>query len=72
MIASILAMTLLPVGICVGADDNDEKRDKTRKMATQTLQDLYKLEPASQAAVKKFAGYAVFNNTGVNLCTRWQ
>jgi lipid-binding SYLF domain-containing protein len=28
---------------------------------------LYKLEPASQAAIQKSAGYAVFNNMGVNL-----
>jgi lipid-binding SYLF domain-containing protein len=67
MIASILAVAMLSAAICVAADDNDEKRDKTRKMAAQTLQDLYKLEPASQAAVQKAAGYAVFNNTGVNL-----
>jgi hypothetical protein len=67
MIASILAITMLSVGLCVAADDNEEKRDKTRKMAAQTLQDLYKLEPASQAAIQKSAGYAVFNNTGVNL-----
>jgi lipid-binding SYLF domain-containing protein len=67
MIASILAITMLSGGLCVAADDNEEKRDKTRKMAAQTLQDLYKLEPASQAAIQKSAGYAVFNNTGVNL-----
>jgi lipid-binding SYLF domain-containing protein len=36
-------------------------------MAAQTLQDLYKLQPASQAAIQKSAGYAVFNNTGVNV-----
>jgi hypothetical protein len=52
MIASILAMTMLSAGLCIAADDNEEKRDKTRKMATQTLQDLYKLEPASQAALR--------------------
>jgi lipid-binding SYLF domain-containing protein len=67
MIASILAMTMLSAGLCIAADDNEEKRDKTRKMAAQTLQDLYKLEPASQAAIQKSAGYAVFSNTGVNL-----
>jgi lipid-binding SYLF domain-containing protein len=67
MIAAILAVTMLLAGICVAADDNDEKRDKTRKMAAQTLQDLYKLEPAAQAAIQKSAGYAIFNNTGVNL-----
>ena len=67
MIVTILAVTMLSAAIGVAADDNDEKRDKTRKMAAQTLQDLYKLEPAAQAAIQKSAGYAVFNNTGVNL-----
>jgi len=42
------------------------KRDKTRKMAAQTLQDLYKIQPTSQAAIQKSAGYAVFNNMGTN------
>src|SRR5262249_28456398 len=40
---------------------------KTRKMAAQTLQDLYKLQPTAQAGVKKSVGYAVFNNMGTNL-----
>ena len=36
-------------------------------MATETLQDLYKLQPASQGAIQKSAGYAVFDNMGTNL-----
>ncbi|HYK35890.1 YSC84-related protein [Alloacidobacterium sp.] len=36
-------------------------------MAAQTLQDLYKLQPTSQAAIQKASGYAVFNNMGTNL-----
>jgi hypothetical protein len=52
---------------CIAADDNEEKRQKTRKMATEALQDLYKLEPAAQAAIQKAAGYAVFDNMGVNV-----
>jgi lipid-binding SYLF domain-containing protein len=67
MIASILAITMLSAVMCIAAEDNEEKRDKTRKMAAQTLQDLYKLEPTSQASIQKSARYAVFNNTGVNL-----
>jgi hypothetical protein len=50
--------------VCIAADDNEEKRQKTRKMATEALQDLYKLEPAAQAAIQKAAGYAVFDNMG--------
>jgi len=47
-------------------DDNEKKRKKSRKMAAEALQDLYKLEPTSQAAIQKAAGYAVFN-MGVNV-----
>jgi lipid-binding SYLF domain-containing protein len=66
MIACVLAVALLSA-IGSSADDNEEKREKSRKMAAQTLQDLYKLEPTAQAAIQKSAGYAVFSNTGVNL-----
>ena len=68
MIASILAVTMLSAVMCMAADDDDEKkRQKTRKMSAEALQDLYKLEPTSQAAVQKAAGYAVFDNMGVNV-----
>lgn len=66
-IASILVITLLSAGLSFAADDNEKKREKSRKMAAQTLQELYKLEPNSQAAIQKSAGYAVFNNMGANL-----
>ena len=36
-------------------------------MAAEALQDLYKLEPTTQATIQKAAGYAVFNNMGVNV-----
>jgi len=58
---------ILAAGLASAGDTPDEKKDKTRKMAAQTLQDLYKLEPTAQAAIQKAAGYAVFNNLGTNL-----
>ena len=67
MIASILAVALLTVCAYGGEDDNEKKRQKTRKMAAEALQDLYKLEPTSQAVIQKAAGYAVFDNMGVNV-----
>ena len=66
-IASILTVAMLSASMCIAADDNDEKREKSRKIAAQTLQDLYKLEPTAQATIQKSAGYAIFNNTGVNV-----
>jgi lipid-binding SYLF domain-containing protein len=67
LIACTLALTILSAVAYGGADDNEEKRQKTRKMAAEALQDLYKLEPTSQAVIQKAAGYAVFDNMGVNV-----
>jgi lipid-binding SYLF domain-containing protein len=67
MIASTLAMILLATGWASAGDSPDQKREKTRKMADQTLQELYKLQPTARASIQKAAGYAVFNNMGTNL-----
>ena len=68
--ALVLAMTLLVAGLA-SAKDSPEKieknRQKSRKMAAETLQNLYKLQPTAKAAIDKAAGYAVFNNMGTNL-----
>jgi len=66
-IGALLSLTWLSVGLASAKDSPDQQREKIRKMASATLTDLYKLEPASQAAVQKSAGYAVFNNMGTNL-----
>ena len=66
-IAPSLAVILLAASVATAGDSPDEKREKTRKMADQTLQDLYKLQPTAQAAIQKSAGYAIFNNMGTNL-----
>ena len=67
IVASILAIALLSTATVSAKDDNEKKREKTRKMAAQTLQELNKLQPTSNAAIQKSAGYAVFNNMGTNL-----
>ena len=65
--APILAAMLLTTGSLSAKDTPDQKREKTRKMAAQTLQDLYKLQPTSKEVIEKSAGYAVFNNMGTNV-----
>jgi lipid-binding SYLF domain-containing protein len=67
IVASMLAVILLAGGLASAGDSPDQKREKTRKMAAEALQDLYKAEPSSQAAIQKAAGYAVFDNMGVNV-----
>jgi lipid-binding SYLF domain-containing protein len=67
MIAQFLAVVLVSAVALSAKDTPDQKREKSRKMAAQTLEDLYKLQPAAQAAIQKSAGYAVFSNVGVNL-----
>jgi len=65
--SAVLALTLSMTGLSKAGDSPDEKREKARKMAAETLTDLYKLRPSAQAAIEKSAGYAVFNNMGTNL-----
>jgi len=67
MIVQFLTVVLLTAVALDAKDSPDQKREKTRKMAAQTLQDLYKLQPTAQAGIEKAAGYAVFNNMGTNL-----
>ena len=67
IVVSSLALILLAGTLASAKDTPDQKRDKTRKMASQTLEDLYKLEPSSRELIQKSAGYAVFNNMGTNL-----
>jgi len=63
----LLAAILLFGSLANAGDSPDQKREKTRKMAAATLNDLYKLEPTSKDLIQKAAGYAVFNNMGTNL-----
>ena len=67
IIASSLAVILLAGCLASAKDSPDKQREKTRKMAAATLEDLYKLQPASRELIQKSAGYAVFNNMGTNL-----
>jgi lipid-binding SYLF domain-containing protein len=66
-VASFLAVILLTADFASAGDSPDDKREKTRKMAATTLEELYKLQPTSREAIQKSAGYAVFNNMGANL-----
>ncbi len=67
LFASVLTIALLAAGVAGAKDSPEEKKEKSRKMAAQTLQELYKHQPTAQAAIQKAAGYAVFNNMGTNI-----
>ena len=49
------------------AKTKEEKQAELRKKAHDTLTRLYKARPSAQAAIKKSAGYAVFNSSGVKI-----
>jgi hypothetical protein len=66
LIAASLVVMLL-AGVASAKDSPEKKREKTRKMATQTLDELNKLQPEARHAIQKSAGYAVFNNMETNL-----
>jgi lipid-binding SYLF domain-containing protein len=66
-VLAALVMTLLVSVLSNAKDTPDQKREKTRKMADQTLEELYKLQPSAKDGIQKSAGYAVFNNMGTNV-----
>ena len=66
-IAMFFALLGVTATLATAKDTPEQKREKTRKMANQTLKDLYKLEPRAQAAIQNSAGYAIFNNLNTNL-----
>jgi lipid-binding SYLF domain-containing protein len=66
MIASVVVVALLASTFAAG-ESKEEEQAKIRKAATETLQELYKMQPTAQGAIQKSAGYAVFKNFGTNL-----
>jgi lipid-binding SYLF domain-containing protein len=49
------------------AASKEAQRAEVRKVADQTLQRLYKLQPRARQAIEKAAGYATFSNFGMKL-----
>lgn len=49
------------------ADDLAKEKAEIRKMTTETLTRLYKLQPSAKQAIAKSAGYAVFSNFGMKI-----
>ena len=62
-----VAVLILLAAFTVLAKTKEEKQAEARKKAEETLQRLYKAQPSAQAAIKKAAGYAVFNNRGAKI-----
>ena len=64
----LIALVLILAGsLTIVAKSKAEKQAEARKKADATLQRLYKAQPSAQAAIKKAAGYAVFNNGGAKI-----
>ena len=64
-IGALLGLALLTAGLAWAKDSGDQQSEKIRKMAAAA--DLYRLQPASKAAVQKSVGYADFKNLRTNL-----
>lgn len=65
LMASALICTLAVAAHA--AESKEEKQQAIRKTTQDTLQQLYKTEPKTKAAVQSAAGYAVFSNLGVKI-----
>jgi len=64
----LVAGFLLTTGFIGAKGDNPAEQKKSiQKMKSQTLKDLYKLQPGAKKEIAESKGYAVFSNTGINL-----
>ena len=66
----LLAVTILSLVTGCGPSSKlsvVERQQSIGNMETETLQRLYKEQPATKAKIKKAAGYGVFSNANVNL-----
>jgi len=67
LVLASMIVWALALSVRAGENDKEKQRTEIRKMAHDTLQQLYKAEPKTKAAVTHAAGYAVFSNMGVKI-----
>jgi lipid-binding SYLF domain-containing protein len=62
-----IALAFVPVWVFAAEKNVEAKRAEMRRVAQQTLAQLYRLNPAAKSAVERAAGRAVFSNFGMKL-----
>lgn len=67
LVFGLVAIMITLMSSVASAATVEEKKESVRKAVGETLQQLYKLQPAAKAAVEGNAGYAVFNNIGTKI-----
>jgi lipid-binding SYLF domain-containing protein len=64
----LVGFTLSAIPLWAASDENvQQARADIRKMANDTLERLYKTQPAAQKTIETAAGYAVFSNFGMKI-----
>jgi lipid-binding SYLF domain-containing protein len=66
-IALVGAVVFAPSAEAIDAKKKAEAQAAIRKESQATLNKLYKAQPGANAAIQKAAGYAAFDNFGMNL-----
>jgi len=66
VLAAVMACAMALVAHAAQSE-KEKQQTEIRKMAQDTLRQLYKAEPKTKAAVSHAAGYAVFSNMGVKI-----
>ena len=66
-IALVSALAFIPSAEALDANKKAEAQQAIRKESQTTLNKLYAAKPGARAAIQKAAGYAAFDNFGMNL-----
>lgn len=69
LIAALAGAGAIPLSAAAEMSEDKKKAERAdiQKMANETLQRLYKTQPAAEQAIAKAAGYAVFSNVGIKI-----
>jgi lipid-binding SYLF domain-containing protein len=67
-VRTLLAFTAFLLGSNLAfADAKADARAEQKKISSETLQQLYKVQPKARQAIEKSAGYATFSNFGMKI-----
>ena len=67
LFVGLMAAALLAGCVSPSGDTAADQRQAAQRMRSETLVELYRVEPRARTQIAKAAGYAVFTNVGVNV-----
>jgi len=63
----LIALCVFLAAPSAANDKVEQQREELRRMARETIEDLYRIQPGARAGLEHAAGYAVFSSFGLKI-----